>query len=456
MSLRFVGVDDADPRLPTAVIEASKGTTADDLAPGDTLADANTYTDGKVAAITPASIGAATAVDLDNVFSIAIGAVQKTGDTMLGHLVLPGDPTTEFQAVTKGYVDAHAGSGGGITEAEADARYVNLTGDTMTGDLSITGDLLLEFSSAYISGLDVGQLTTPNPVWIGEPTNSAHAATKNYVDTHAASGITQAAADTRYVNVTGDTLTGLLIGSGADFAARQTTTSDERGFRIQTSAAAGIAALTHDRSTMKLRNTLVGSPLEISVSSSAKISLITNAVERMKVEDAAVTSTVPVVLPANPTANLQAATKQYVDQLVARRAQAATAVAGVSIPNNANTVVALTVTDFDTPTWRSGNVFTPDVAGWYRVAVAYEWQSATATRRLVDVWKNGAALANPIFRDDIGSVIVPTGVLSGAFSTPLIQMNGSTDNLSISAFQTTNPAAAATLKLRVLIEYVPT
>ena len=33
--------------------------------------------------------------------------------------------------------------GGGITEGEADARYVNLAGDTMTGQLTMTAPLVL-------------------------------------------------------------------------------------------------------------------------------------------------------------------------------------------------------------------------------------------------------------------------------------------------------------------------
>lgn len=47
------------------------------------------------------------------------------------------------------------------------------------------------------------------------------------------------------------------------------------------------------------------------------MSVETGGVERFKVEDTTITTTVPVALPADPTLALQAATKQYVDTLVA-------------------------------------------------------------------------------------------------------------------------------------------
>ena len=40
--------------------------------------------------------------------------VKKTGDTMTGPLVLPGNPTQNLQAATKQYVDASSGGGSGL------------------------------------------------------------------------------------------------------------------------------------------------------------------------------------------------------------------------------------------------------------------------------------------------------------------------------------------------------
>lgn len=39
----------------------------------------------------------------------------------------------------KSYVADNAGTADGITQSEADGRYVNVTGDTMTGDLTLNG-----------------------------------------------------------------------------------------------------------------------------------------------------------------------------------------------------------------------------------------------------------------------------------------------------------------------------
>ena len=47
------------------------------------------------------------------------------------------------------------------------------------------------------------------------------------------------------------------------------------------------------------------------------VSVETSGVERFKVENSTITTTVPIALPANPTLALQATTKQYVDALIA-------------------------------------------------------------------------------------------------------------------------------------------
>jgi Chaperone of endosialidase len=114
------------------------------------------------------------------------------GGRLTGPMYLWNDPTDVMMPATKGYVDAHAGSGGGggIPEAPADGKTygrdsgawvaaVPLAGDTMTGLLTLSGP----------------------------PTAALHAATKAYVDTMgaAAAGAVQKA---------GDTMTGLLTLSG--------------------------------------------------------------------------------------------------------------------------------------------------------------------------------------------------------------------------------------------------
>jgi hypothetical protein len=64
--------------------------------------------------------------------------VLRPGDTMLGFLTLHAHPTLPFHAATKQYVDDNdeIGEGGsGMTQEQADARYVKIAGDTMTGEL---------------------------------------------------------------------------------------------------------------------------------------------------------------------------------------------------------------------------------------------------------------------------------------------------------------------------------
>jgi hypothetical protein len=62
----------------------------------------------------------------------SIGAyLPLAGGTLSGPLLLAGDPTDTLQAATKGYVDAHSGSGGG-------PGFLPLSGGTMLGPLNYT------------------------------------------------------------------------------------------------------------------------------------------------------------------------------------------------------------------------------------------------------------------------------------------------------------------------------
>ncbi|MGI0076023.1 MAG: hypothetical protein ACREAU_01285 [Nitrosopumilaceae archaeon] len=127
--------------------------------------------------------------------SVADRYVLKAGDVMdVGSFLILGSslPTNPLHAASKGYVDAAVLTGGGLTPATADPLYVNVIGDTMTGPLAMS----------------LNQITS-----LGAPTLSTDAATKGYVDTAIAGvpvGITQAAADIRYVNVLGDSMSGVL------------------------------------------------------------------------------------------------------------------------------------------------------------------------------------------------------------------------------------------------------
>mgnify|MGYP002796066485 FL=1 len=149
----------------------------------------------------------------NNIAGSLAGKVNKTGDTMTGPLVLPGDPTEDNQAATKKYVDEHGGGG----------NYLPLAGGTMKGPINVSvvrstdgsGSQLnlserrvgttLSSGSLGVSIIDNPGSKTPSG-YLGlykdssstphitaanmditdlkDPTNAQDAATKAYVDKH--------------------------------------------------------------------------------------------------------------------------------------------------------------------------------------------------------------------------------------------------------------------------------
>lgn len=135
--------------------------------------------------------------------------MKKSGATMTGALMLSGEPTENLQAATKKYVDDAVANvptpTGGITQEQADARYVQLAGGTMTGDLNVLESPQSDTSAvskSYAQGLFAGAVNTANAAkqtadaalpksggtmtgtltLAGAPTAALDAATKQYVD----------------------------------------------------------------------------------------------------------------------------------------------------------------------------------------------------------------------------------------------------------------------------------
>ena len=129
--------------------------------------------------------------------------LQLSGGTMTGNLVLKGAPTANNQAATKAYVDSAIASvpTSGITQEQADARYLQLSGGTMSGDLKVQespASAASAVSKSYAQGLFASALPksggtmTGNLILNGSPTVDNQAATKAYVDSQIAANITAA------------------------------------------------------------------------------------------------------------------------------------------------------------------------------------------------------------------------------------------------------------------------
>lgn len=106
-----------------------------------------------------------------------------------------GSPSQDKHAATKEYVDtAIAGiPASGITQEQADARYLQLSGGTMAGDLKVQespASAASAVSKSYAQGLFASALpksggTMTGPLVLsGAPTADNQAATKAYVDGH--------------------------------------------------------------------------------------------------------------------------------------------------------------------------------------------------------------------------------------------------------------------------------
>jgi hypothetical protein len=248
--------------------------------------------------------------------------VARTGDTMTGPLVLPGDPTQPLQASTKAYVDAHAP--GALPEAPIDsylygranaawARSVPLAGGTMIGPLSLAADPTTPFGAATKQIVDAkiaraGDAMTGELTLAADPVAALDAATKQYVDARVAR--------------TGDTMTGTLTLAADPVAALDASTKQYVDAHVGGITEAPLDSFFYGRvnATWAKGLALVGGtltgPLVLAADPTSPLQAATKQYSDLRVLKAGDTMTGDLILQGTPASGLGAAPKQYVDARV--------------------------------------------------------------------------------------------------------------------------------------------
>lgn len=269
--------------------------------------------------------------------------VKKAGDTMTGPLTVSGadntvtvgrGPTADLEVATKKYVDdAITGGttpGGDVSKEYVDQQIANVQGQ-LDGKVSKTGDTMT--GNLVMSGAGVG-VTLPNA-----PVNNTDATNKTYVDSKDAAiqdqidNLTEGTTALPYVKKAGDTMTGDLTMSGGAVIRLDTDGSvyNDDTATVVKSETNGVTLMgskvkvqTEGGAAVKIENVANGAVTNDAVNYgqlsevAGRVTNIENGTTDLPayVKKAGDTMTGPLVLPADPTENLQAATKQYVDGLL--------------------------------------------------------------------------------------------------------------------------------------------
>lgn len=225
------------------------------------------------------------------------------GGTMTGTLTLFADPASAFQASTKQYVDnsvsAHAGDQNlHLTSAQntlLDAVTVSaLEINRLAG---VTGDIQTQLNDRL--PLAGGTMTGPIVLMDGEPAASTHAANKAYVDNQAA----------LKVNKSGDTMTGHLVLNGDPALALHAATKQYVDSGLSAHATNVSLHMTADQNAFLDAVTVTATEINYIGGATSNIQAQIDG----KVNKAGDTMTGALTLSGNPTVDLHAATKQYVD-----------------------------------------------------------------------------------------------------------------------------------------------
>jgi len=158
--------------------------------------------------------------------------LEKSGGTMTGDLTLANDPTSALHSATKQYVDTEittAVDAIDIPEAGTDSQTVNDLIDARIDSsdfMTLEGNQQIPQTTSWKLRGERGDGTkktflaadadgeTFHIYNLAEPSDTKHAATKNYVDSEIAAAIGGGSGSTDYVSTTGDTMTGELVLEG--------------------------------------------------------------------------------------------------------------------------------------------------------------------------------------------------------------------------------------------------
>jgi len=228
--------------------------------------------------------------------------VSKAGDTMTGALTLPGNPTADLEAAPKQYVDSSVSA-----HANDDARHMtveqNAFLDAVTVDATeinqldgVTDNVQMQIDSklSKSGGTMTGAITLP-----ADPINALEAATKQYVDTQDGTKVAKA----------GDTMTGFLTLNADPTSALHATTKQYVDSNLNSHVEDTAVHMTAAQNTFLDALTVTSTEVNRLSGVSSNVQTQLNA----KLNLAGGTMTGVLTLDADPTDNLQAATKQYVD-----------------------------------------------------------------------------------------------------------------------------------------------
>lgn len=193
-------------------------------------------------------------------------AVKKTGDTMTGVLTLSNDPSANLHAATKQYVDG---------------KFNALTNTVTSGDTNLQAQI-----NAAIVEIDALQV---DPV------------TKSYVDTQ----------DSAKLNLTGGTMTGPIVLSGLPTAGNQAASKQY----IDNSISVLNDAISNGDASLQAQITDVVQDVAVLRTDPVTKTYVDNQ-DALKLNKAGDSMSGALSLNGNPTANLHAVPKQYVDSAV--------------------------------------------------------------------------------------------------------------------------------------------